>query len=408
MSPVRKATRGVYKFFPARYTGIQAAYVEMLAKVDVAGVHGVIDIYSSVLEDPICSFNVSETALTRFVSADVKTDLDEDVVLTARLKLDADSDYGTLTLLNCAITVVQDDATAGIKTATSYYLCREIATTTSNNYGGNDKKAPVVYLTGNDGTVKHYFEIYLYSQTGGTAAARLYDITADAVVANSEVTTNEVDWVYCTTGEITLIDGHKYIAQLRNVTNGKIAYASAGQLLITSVGFTKVFTIPCSFGNVIEDSTNVWHDNSIRNYLGSKIVAGTKTFRYNFYVNIEFGALDAGDDIRLLNAVTGLAVGGSAINIPWTDAEYHFYRDVVITPPDTDAVFQLQDTSHHSYGVNMCNLLAFLEPSAPTYPYLPPDPTMPSGYHAFMSSFLKNVTANNKPLATPDGANRLY
>ena len=40
-------------------------------------------------------------------------------------------------------------------------------------------------------------------------------------------------------------------------------------------------------------------------------------------------------------------------------------------------------------------------------PY-PPDATQPSGYHCFMSQFLRNIIDNKIPWLTPDFANKCW
>ncbi len=58
-----------------------------------------------------------------------------------------------------------------------------------------------------------YFEAFLLAASGDTARARLYDITADAAVANSEVTTTNTAVTRVRSSAITLVDGHDYKAQ---------------------------------------------------------------------------------------------------------------------------------------------------------------------------------------------------
>lgn len=405
---VRLVAKSWWKYFASRYSGVQAIYFECNARMSNGDAIGDVELYHMQPEDVIYTASVQGTAIARYVSPDLKDYFADGKDMVVRYRLNTASDPGVLTLLSCAITIVQDDATESIKTATSYYLPRDIATTTSNNYTSIINRTDKVYVSDYDGTVKHYFECYLYSQSGGTSYARLFDIEANAEVTGSEISSNATDPTYCCSGELTLVDGHHYRVQYKNGTNGKTAYGCAGQIVTTVAGFTKCVSIPCEFGGYIEEQVNGWHTITMREFLGSKIVAGTKSYKWDFYVNIEFGAEDDGDNVRLLRADNSQAVTGSAFNIPWQEAPLHYHASVDITPPDSDTVLSQQEDSYYSYGMNLGRIVAFLEPTPPTYPYIPADPTMPSGYHAFMSNFVKNVTANYRPLATPDASVRLY
>ena len=44
----------------------------------------------------------------------------------------------------------------------------------------------------------------------------------------------------------------------------------------------------------------------------------------------------------------------------------------------------------------------------PGWPYLPAKRDMPSGYHCFISQFVRNLRAGYIPLETPDGVNRCW
>ena len=53
-------------------------------------------------------------------------------------------------------------------------------------------------------------------------------------------------------------------------------------------------------------------------------------------------------------------------------------------------------------------LLCYQTENLPAGPSYPADPTQPSGYHCFMSQYLRNVIDNRAPLETPDGVNKLW
>ena len=74
------------------------------------------------------------------------------------------------------------------------------------------------YETANWVDVEWYYEVYMLA-TAGTVYARLYDITAAAVVADSEVSTASATYVRVRTASVlTLVDTHEYVAQVGAVT----------------------------------------------------------------------------------------------------------------------------------------------------------------------------------------------
>lgn len=75
-----------------------------------------------------------------------------------------------------------------------------------------------------------FFEATLRA-TSGEAKAHLFDITADAIVAGSEVTTTSATNVRLRSGAITLVDGNKYTAQY-GTTSSSAGGASGGVLIV--------------------------------------------------------------------------------------------------------------------------------------------------------------------------------
>lgn len=65
------------------------------------------------------------------------------------------------------------------------------------------------YVAANFASVSIYLEAWLRRATG-TARADLYDVTAAAQVASSEVTTTSATYVSERSAALTLVDGHVY------------------------------------------------------------------------------------------------------------------------------------------------------------------------------------------------------
>ena len=86
---------------------------------------------------------------------------------------------------------------------------------------------PFLYTAANWGTVAWYLQVYMRA-TSAKALARLYDITADAAVADSLIT---ADGVYTAARQrsaaLTLTDGHEYQVQFGNQDAGAGAFVGA-------------------------------------------------------------------------------------------------------------------------------------------------------------------------------------
>lgn len=407
-SQTRVTLKAWWNYVSARYTGVTAIYFECNAfMTDPEGV-GYVDLYSMHIEDPACIFNPTGTSLTKYRSADIKTAFADGKDMVVRAKMDASGDVGEMYLTNCNLIIEQEDATEAIATTSHYYLPRDVVITTSNSWQGSEHNIQKVYIADCDGTVKCYFEAYLYSTSGGTSACRLYDKTAGAVVTGSEIKTTATDPTRVTSGELTLVDGHEYYMQYRNETSGKTAYGCAAHILVNQSGFTKCIAIPAQQGWYNEDQVADWHSTSLLSWDGTKLSAGLQSYKFNYYDNIEFGVEDDGCNVRIIRTDTSATITGSTENIPWSETAVHHDGRLTPTMPTDDCTIALQEDSYYSYGMRLATILAFMAPAPPTYPYIPADPTKPSGYHAFMSCYLKNVTANYRPLATPDASERLY
>lgn len=402
------ALKSWWKYIGARYTGVTAIYFEFTAQMTHESGVGHVELYSMEIEDPACTLYPTGTAVTKYRSADIKTAFADGKDMVVRAKMDATGDIGDMYLWNCNIIIEQDDATEAIATTSHYYLPRDISTTTSNTWQGSEHHVQKIYTADCDGTVLCYLEAYLYSTSGGTSACRLYDKTAGEAVTGSEIKTTEVDAVLVTSGALNLVDGHEYYLQYRNETAGKTAYGCAAHIVVKQSGFTKCISIPAQHGWYRENQTAGWHTLSQLSWEGTKISAGLLGYKFNFYDNIEFGVEDGGCNVKIIRTDTGATITGSTVNIPWSETAVHYDGRLTPTMPADDCTIALQDDSYYSYGMRLATILAFMEPTPPTYPYIPADPTMPSGYHAFMSCYLKNVTANYRPLATPDASERLY
>jgi len=86
--------------------------------------------------------------------------------------------------------------------------------------------APFLFTSANWGTQSFYLEVYLRA-TSGTVLARLYDRTAGAVVASSEVNTASTSFVRLRSAALTLVNGSEYEVQFGAAGSGAGAFRSA-------------------------------------------------------------------------------------------------------------------------------------------------------------------------------------
>lgn len=397
-----------WNYYTSRYSGVQAIYFTATAQMSDPDGVGYIELYHMKIEDAIATFSPTGTTKKTYISADIKEYFDDNKPMVVRAKMSPEADYGDMYLWNASIIIVQDDDTETIVTTSQYYLPSDVTTTTSNSWQYMENAYITPKVGYGDGTEEWYFEVYQYTASGGTSAVRLYDLTAGAAVAGSEVKTTETDWVITTSGALTLVDGHNYIVQIRNETSGKTAYACAGHLICKQSGFTKCVSLPLQYGWYREEGLAGSNIRQIGQWLGAKISAGTISYRQRWYDNLEFGTEDDGCNYKLRNETAGADIEGSTVNAAWQETALHYHGNLTPTMPTTDVEVAMYTDSQYSYGPRLVVIEATMEPAPPTYPYIPVDITKPSGYHAFISNYLANVALNYRPLATPDAVNRLY
>lgn len=401
-------SRGYLRFIPARFSGIQAIYFDACGLLEDTGEDAYVELYDVDASSVIATLTFNGTTIQKQTSADIKSSLTETKNLVVRYYRDNDVGGSRFILCSASLIVVQSDDTASKKTAIQMNMCLANTTTTNSLYQGNEIYKQKLFKSANDGTIKAYLEAWLWSTGTGTSYVRLYDATAGQVVTGSELSVNSTTPTYAISGELSLTDSHEYYVQYRNGTSGQTAYHNDVHLTQTVEAFTKCVAIVCEIGYTNSLETTGWKIQSERSYLGAKLSANTITYEWDITVSIN--DWNVGDHLylKLTNKSTGTAFTGSEIDIENTGQGSWLYLRQSITPVTSDITVQYQENLQYSSGSLSNRIVAFLEGEIPTYPYVPPDPTMPAGYHCFMSNFLKNVTANYRPLATPDGVNRLY
>ena len=91
----------------------------------------------------------------------------------------------------------------------------------------SDQGAHRVFTSANWTGGSFVFEVHMRAAVG-TAYARLWDRTAGALVASSELSTTSTTKARVRSGALTLTDGHEYEAQFARSTGGKCGRWAAG------------------------------------------------------------------------------------------------------------------------------------------------------------------------------------
>jgi hypothetical protein len=397
-----------FYFDPALYSGITAIYFEATAKVNTPGHIGWVKLRDITNSLDICTLQFTATSRTRVRSADLK-----DVLVAAGdfaffCKYTVGSSGGGS---GGRIIVEQNDATAGRKTATYFPLStggNRSANTydiPAGNYGDIHAKPRIDKF---DGTKKAYLDLIMYTTSGGTAYARLYDITAVEAVAGSEVNTTQTASYHVRSGEITLVADHEYKIQIKNGTAGKYTNIINASILITSQGFTKIASVPVSFDiNWTESPVGYTANGAINLYEPAK-TDGADGLSYEYDQNVFQEAADeANTNIRLYNITGTAAIAGTAHLLTGAASIELAFFDTP-TLPVVDSELQ---NEYDEYGVIMhgpaCIVAIQQEDFPPSWATLP-SPLQFTGYHCFMSQYIKNCLSGFVPFLTPDCVNRCW
>ena len=123
----------------------------------------------------------------------------------------------------------------------------------------NPRKEIVMITTGNYVSPTYYFEAVMFSDASDfQVKAQLYDITAGAAVAGSEITTTSTLPVRVRSGGIVLVNGHEYKIQLRSTNPGVGCYVSIARIVVVD-GITAGWTAAeeqVEIGNAPESTTS--------------------------------------------------------------------------------------------------------------------------------------------------------
>jgi len=399
---------GYVQFIPSRYSGITAIYFEAVGHMNTGANTGKVELYDITHDNVIATLTINTTSDSIYTSSDIKSSLTEDSLLVVRYYRTSGGSSDTLYVHNAKIVVLQDISDVR-KTATYYPMqhAEEFTSSTTYQTPPEYKKAKI-YTSGNNGSVKIYLEAVLSAMSGGVAYVRLYDKTASQVVSGSEVSVSSTSPTYVKSGELSLTDGHYYCVQHKSGVSGKYMYSNECHVVIVNEGFTETQCMASTFGYDPGVSGTTWRTENFDKYYGSNIDADELNYKWLYNDSLEDWGSGVTVRQRLTRQDNGEVITNSLVETSYIASTYWLYLEATPTLPTEDVQINQQVEYQYDLGQYYGRILAFLKEALPENPFFVPDPSMPSGYHAFMSNFLKNVTANYKPLATPDGTNRLY
>ena len=393
---------------PANYTGIVGIYFQVNTKYIWGAAEGEIELYDITNSQTIATVTINEENWTRHLSADIQASLTEAKILGLRMKRTSGSDFNAPATLSASLIVIQDDSTASRKTAMYYVGFNYYETSSFASWASNSAYQFIPKISDCDGTVKVTIEAYLKAASGGQAMLRLYDLTTAEAVSGSEVTTNETSYIRAESGELTLNSSHKYTFQCKSGVNGKYAYIATPVLKIVCSGFNKVASLCIVSGLGTNEAASGWSDFTSKEYFFRGYIDGTDSLTFGLglcWYNYVAGHNEWNQ--RLYNITAAEAVTGTteakAIDTSQADIDYL----TPTMPPDySEIVGQADSAALDSLGPFY--IYAFQQENLPSTPNFPADPTQPTGYHCFMSQFIRNMLAGYIPLLTPDGVNKCW
>ncbi len=397
-----------FYFDPTLFSGLTGIFADFTAKLNLGTDQFEVELYDFTNNATIDTITVTGAGYQRKRGVDVKATLNDGNGRILGYRCRRVSGTSSFNIANFSIIVNQSDVAANRKTA-SYFLANSpfIQKTGTGWYGDavQQFKVPVGDF---NGTVEVKFEAIIHGASGGTAQARLYDVTAAAEVSGSLIETTATTRTRVLSGALTLDPSHVYQTQVQNATAGKLAQVSLSWVRVAASGFSKIVSAPLQSSPTTPPATGVWFSAyPLWLFDRDNITGDTVTFKFNWVWTLL--AFDPwAFSVRLYDLTNSAAISGtehSESGDPFGSSGS--WEDTPIMPA-ASAEMTLQANTATAPDVFPGTLFAYQNEALPAAPSVPADPTQPSGYHCFMSQFFKNRLANYPPLKTPDGVNRCY
>jgi hypothetical protein len=384
-------------FDPSEYTGVQAIYIRFFGGWSNSASVGQIRFYDKTNDQVLATFDISSQYPVLYETSDLK-----DLLMTAGVKQiivqgKRTSGSGYITSKVETLSVEQDDTATNRKTA--YFEALRSSLSTSQYIIPVDKC---------DGIVKVYFEAYFYTTAGGQAIARLYDITAGEYVPGSTVTTTETSFTRVISGELTINPTHYYRPEISNGVGGKYTTELYTGVRVKIQGFNKTAALIRNIGSGYAYTSGTFANIEGGMPFDPSKITGPDGLSYAFREGVYMGMFVSYPiNYRMYDHTASAAITGSSFQITSSTPTIQFF-DKTPTMPTSYSIYDWQLDQGDSYTTITVVLFAYQQENLPALPGIPADPTQPSGYHCFMSQFIKNMLAGYIPLKTPDGVNRCW
>jgi hypothetical protein len=259
-----------------------------------------------------------------------------------------------------------------------------------------------------DGVIECFFEACMHKVGGGTAQARLFDVTTNTVVPDSQLSTSSASYTYIRSGLITLTAGHRYIPQYRNSNVLYSMNSYYANIIIKAKNYTKIGAI--IYGGLQEPNDNETPPFLFTGYGNSSkddiVAADSLLFELDSNWIIVIEEEENTTEIELYNVTDGALVSGTYHTFTGLGTFYEFNQDIITCPDDADIL--VMECLDNKSGIKNTFLWAFMTELFPAPDVHYADQNQPSGFHCFMRQFLRNIKDGYIPYLTPDGVNKCW
>ncbi len=394
-------------FDPTKFTGVTQILFRLSAGISAPSTEAVIELYDLDTLDIISTITVSGG-----ISWRTSSDITSSIGASARkLGIRCKNSAGTLTQAQTAsmlqLLIYQDDDNASRKTETRFPVLHE------SNQGAivtmTNLTAPMVwdFLTGIDGTVTIKLEGSFFASLSRTIDIDIYDYTANAIVANSAIQVTATVATYGISGSLTLDPTHSYCVRGKLSSAGASLETGPCWLVVQQSVYQKVNPVLLNLYGVDNEEEASWYTASYSNKFNKTGLQADDSIEYHFLNIWSCNKVSGDPGQRLYNQTDAALVTGTEHHSASTGGVDQFHDDVITAPDDADIVV-LQTYGREAFSWPLHFIYAIMTENFPAAPYLTPDSTQPTGYHCFISNFVKNSLAGYVPLLTPDGVNKVW
>lgn len=188
------------------------------------------------------------------------------------------------------------------------------ANSTSYVYVSADRRQHILIDPTNFTNPTFYFEAVLMAPAADNISyARLYNVTDDVAVENSELSASELDWTRKRSGAISLSGSKQYAVQIRNTTaSGLVILGIARITIVCDATSLTILEHQVEVGNVASTTSETMVEIGYASpclYEGAKFDGTlTVTFEVTGYVQSKTG------EFELYNRTDGESVSGSLLS----------------------------------------------------------------------------------------------